>query len=200
MRRALPIACIVAACSGCMVGPNYKRPAVATPPSFRAGEPQPTAASLGDAKWFDIFQDEQLRGLIRDALAANYDIQIAAQRVIEAEGQVSVTRSALYPQVGAQAGTTGYGVKSSIQRNGFAFLTASWEPDLFGKLRRATEAARADLLSLEENRKAVMQTLVSDVASAYFDLREYDLELQYVRESIGTRQESLRLVTSREQG
>jgi len=200
MRRALPSLCLLAALTGCTVGPNYKRPAVPAPPQFRGGESQPATASLGDAKWFDIFQDETLRGLIRESLAANYDIRIAAQRVLQAEGQVSATRSALFPEVNAQAGSAGYGIQSPVQRSHGGFYAASWEPDLFGKLRRANEAARADLLSLDENRKAIMQALVAEVATAYFDLREYDAELEYVRESIGTREQSVRLVTAREQG
>ncbi len=191
---------MVAALTGCTVGPNYKRPDIPSPPQFRGGEPQPGPASLGDVKWFDLFQDDALRGLIADALQANYDIRIAAQRILEAEGQLAATRSALFPQFGAQVGASRDGVNSPIQSTAGAFGVASWEIDLFGKLRRATEASRAELLAVEENRKAVMQTLVAQVASAYFDLREYDAELVVVRESITTRQESLMLVTSREEG
>jgi multidrug efflux system outer membrane protein len=200
MRLALPIVCMAAAFTGCMVGPNYKRPAVTAPPVFRAGEPQPADASLGDAKWFDIFQDDTLQDLIREALTANYDVRIAAQRVLQAEGQVTATRSSLFPEVNAQAASAGYGIQSPVQRTHYGFYGASWEPDLFGKLRRATEAARADLFALEENRKGVMQALVARVATAYFDLREYDAELEYVRESIATRRESVKLVAAREQG
>ena len=200
MRHRLLIVCIAAGLSGCMVGPNYKRPAVASPPQFRAGEPQPAQASLGDAKWFDLFQDETLRGLVRESLQANYDIRIAAQRVVEAEGQLTATRSGLFPQVNGQASAGRDGVKSPIQSYGGAFGVASWEIDLFGKLRRASEAARADLLATQENQKAVMQLLVAEVASAYFDLLEYDAELQYVRDSITTRQESVKLVVAREEG
>jgi multidrug efflux system outer membrane protein len=200
MRRIIPIVCIAVTLAGCTVGPNYKRPAMTPPPAFRAGEPQPTEVSLGDAKWFDIFQDDVLRDLIRDALAANYDVRIAAQRVLEAEGQVSVTRSALFPEVNGQVASAGYGIQSPVQRSHYGFYGASWEPDLFGKLRRANQAARADLLALDENRKGVMQALVAQVAAAYFNLREFDAELEYVRESIGTRQQSVGLVTAREQG
>jgi len=200
MRRTLPIACLAAALTGCMVGPNYKRPAVPAPPALRAGEAQPTEASLGDAKWFDIFQDEVLRELIREAVAANYDIRIAAQRVLQAEGQVSATRSSLFPEVNAQAVSSGYGIESSVQRTHYGVGSVAWEPDLFGKIRRATEAARADLFALDESRKGVMQTLVAQVSVAYFNLREFDAELEYVRESIGSRQESVKLVTAREQG
>jgi multidrug efflux system outer membrane protein len=182
------------------VGPNYTRPATPTPPQFRAGEPQPSQTSLGDTKWFDLFQDEVLRDLIRQSLESNYDARIAAQRIIAAQGQYKATRSGLFPQFGAEASAGRIGVNSPIESTGGVYGTASWEVDLFGKLRRATEAARADLLSTEENRKAVIVTLVAQVATGYFTLREYDAEIADVQESIATRQESLRLVTMREQG
>jgi len=200
MRRILLIICTVAMFTGCMVGPNYKRPAVAAPAQFRGGEAQPGAASLGDTKWFDLFQDDTLRGLIQESLQANYDVRIAAQRVLEAQGQLTATRSALFPQLNGQASAARNGVNSPLQSTAGAFGVASWEIDLFGKLRRASEAARADLLSVEANQKAVMQALIAEVASAYFDLREYDAELAYVTESIQTRNESLKLVIAREEG
>jgi len=200
MRRILLIICTVATFTGCMVGPNYKRPAVAAPAQFRGGEAQPGAASLGDTKWFDLFQDDTLRGLIQESLQANYDVRIAAQRVLEAQGQLTATRSALFPQLNGQASAARNGVNSPLQSTAGAFGVASWEIDLFGKWRRASEAARADLLSVEANQKAVMQALIAEVASAYFDLREYDAELAYVTESIQTRNESLKLVIAREEG
>jgi len=183
-----------------MVGPNYKRPVVAAPPQFRGGEPQPSNLSLGNTKWFNLFQDDTLTGLIREALQANYDIRIAAQRVVQAQGQLTATRSGLFPTVDGQAASSGYGIQSPIQHSGGAFYIASWEPDLFGKLRRATEASRADVAALQENQNAVMQSLVSQVASAYFDLLEYDAEIEYVRESIGARRDSVKLVSAREEG
>ena len=200
MRRKVLIACGTLALTGCMVGPNYKRPDTPAPPQFRAGEAQPSTASLGDMKWFDIFQDEMLRGLIKEALQSNYDIRIAAQRVLDAEGQLTATRSQLYPQVDGQASASRTGVKSPLQSVVGIYGVASWEIDLFGRLRRATEAARADLLAIEENQKAVRQNLVADVASAYFDLREYDTELEYVQESIKARHESVNLVKARVDG
>jgi multidrug efflux system outer membrane protein len=199
LRKLIPV-CMVAALTGCRVGPNYARPDVPAPPQFRSGEPQPTQTSLGDVKWFDLFQDETLRGLVQEALQANFDIRIAAQRVLEAQGQVTATRSRLFPQLNAQAAAVRTGVNSPIESTAGAFGVASWEIDLFGKLRRATEAARADLFATQENQKAVMQVLVAQVASSYFDLREFDAELEYVRASITTRQESLQLVTSRMDG
>ncbi|SPE40902.1 RND efflux system, outer membrane lipoprotein, NodT [Candidatus Sulfopaludibacter sp. SbA3] len=200
MRWKVFLSCVTLTLAGCMVGPNYQRPTVAAPPAFRAGEPQPSQASLGDARWFDLFQDDTLRGLIQESLQANYDIKIAAQRVIEAQGQLTVTRSGLFPQLDGQAEAGRNGTKSPIQSWAAGFGSVSWEIDLFGKLRRATEAARADMLSVQENQKAVMQALVADVASAYFALREIDAELEYVRESVKTRQQSVTLVAARMEG
>ncbi|MEO8594457.1 MAG: efflux transporter outer membrane subunit [Candidatus Solibacter sp.] len=200
MRSKLLVTCTAIVLSSCTVGPNYKRPAVVAPPQFRGGENQPSQVSLGEIKWFDLFQDETLRGLIQEAVKSNYDVRIAAQRVLQGQGQLTATRSAIFPQIGAQADAGRTGVKSPLQSWAGAFGVASWEIDLFGKLRRATEAARADLLAAQENQKAVMQVLVAQVASAYFDLREYDYELEILRESIKTRQDSVRLVDSRVQG
>jgi len=173
---------------------------VPAPAQFRAGEAQPSQTSFGDAKWFDIFQDERLRELINEALQANYDIRIAAQRVLDAEGQLAATRSQFYPQLGAQANAGRNGVKSPLQSTAGIFGVASWEIDLFGRIRRASEAARADLLALQENQKAVRQVLVAEVASAYFNLREFDAELEYVQQSITARQESVKLVKARLEG
>jgi multidrug efflux system outer membrane protein len=155
---------------------------------------------LGDVKWFDLFQDPVLRELIAEALRANYDVRMAAQRVLQAEGQLAATRANLYPQFNGQVGAGRTGVSSPIQSIAGAFGIASWEPDLFGKIRRATEAARADLAATEEDRLAILQVLVAQVATAYFDLLEYDMELELVNTSIRTRQESVNLVTAREQG
>jgi len=147
-----------------LVGPNYKRPDVPAPPQFRGGESPAAQASLGDTKWFDLFQDDALRSLIKEAVQANYDIRIAAQRVLEAQNQVTVTRSSLFPQLNAHAVAERDGVKSPTYSFGGVFAAASWEIDLFGKIRRATEAARADLLANEENQRAIMQALFAQVA------------------------------------
>ena len=200
MTRQLQVIALAASLTGCMVGPNYKRPQVAAPPQFRAGEPQPSQTSLGDVKWFNLFEDATLHDLIAEALKANYDIRIAAQRVVQSEGLLQATRSALSPQLGLQSDATRSGLNSPITSTGRGFGIASWELDLFGKLRRQNEAARAEFLESADNQKAVMQTLVAEVASAYFDLLEYDAELDYVRTSIATRQQSVKLVTSRMEG
>jgi multidrug efflux system outer membrane protein len=200
MKRILLATSTIVLLAGCKVGPNYKRPDVAAPPQLRGSEAQPAAVSLGDAKWFEVFKDEVLQGLVKEALAANYDVRIAAQRVIEAEGQVTATRAGLFPQFGIQGTANRSGLTSPTQSAAGAFVGASWELDLFGKIRRATEAARADLLATQENQKAVRQALVSQVAIAYFSLREYDAELEYVNESLKTRTVSLKLVTARQTG
>jgi multidrug efflux system outer membrane protein len=197
---ALLIVCLIAVLTGCVVGPNYKRPDVPAPPQFRAAEEKPSQTSLGDVKWFNFFDDAVLRDLITEALKTNYDVGIAAERVIEAEGRLGATRSALAPQFNLQADAGRSGVSSPLQSSGRGFSLATWEIDLFGKLRRSTEAARAEFLASADNQKAVMQSLVAQVASAYFDLLEYDAELDYVRDSIATRQQSLKLVMSRQEG
>jgi multidrug efflux system outer membrane protein len=196
-KQFLPLLLLLIA--GCKVGPNYKRPDVAAPPQFRAGAAQPEASSLGDVKWFDLYQDETLRALIKQALAANYDVLIAAQRVLEAQGSLTATRSQMWPQIGLRGNAnvqSGASRLNQISANG----GISWEIDLFGKLRRANEAARADLLATQEARKAVMQSLVSQVASAYFTLRLLDDALDYTRESVQLRQTSLKLVKARQEG
>ena len=154
MRSRLLTVCFAAVLTGCVVGPNYKRPAVPAPPQFRADQTQPSQGSLGDMKWFDLFQDETLRDLIREALEANHDIRIAAQRVLEAQGRLTATRSALAPQAGVQADVNRFGVTSPIQTSGRGFEFASWEIDLFGKVRRAAEASRAEFFAAGRLRRA----------------------------------------------
>jgi multidrug efflux system outer membrane protein len=200
MRPLVVVVTLAALLAGCKVGPNYARPNIPAPPQYRGAKTAPAQPSLGEVKWFDVFQDDQLRALINEALKANYDIRIAAQRVLQAQGQLTATRSSLFPFLGLRGSASRDGINSPISTTAGGYGVAFWELDLFGKLRRATEAARADVLALEENQKAVMQILVSQVATAYFDLCEYDAEIQFVTASIATRQESLKLVISREQG
>jgi multidrug efflux system outer membrane protein len=207
---------IVAA--GCTtVGPNYKRPPVTVPDTFRgqAAEPQPTAspgdekqpaASLGDEEWWEVFQDEELQALVRAALERNFDLRVAVARVLEAEAQVGITHADELPNATAGASVLGQRFPAALfgsTRNVGAVLlqgSASWELDVWGQLRRATEAARAQLLATEWGRRAVVTTLVSQVADAYFGLRALDLELDVSKQTLETRQESLRLTQVREQG
>jgi len=198
------------------VGPNYHRPSVPVPETFRAPEPPapPKAESLADLEWFEVFKDAQLQGLIRTALERNYDLLAAVANVEAARANLGITRSSQYPNASAggeiqftrlsRDGTFALpdAFVSSQNRNwGEAGLNLlSFEADIWGRLRRATEAARANLLSAEENRKAVITTLVSDVASSYFTLRELDYELEISRRTLDTRRESLRLIQSRQGG
>ena len=209
----MPMAIVLA---GCTVGPNYRRPAVATPASFRAPEPLPAdqAASLADLKWFEVFKDPELQNLVRTGLAQNYDLRDAVARVQQARASLGITRSNQFPQVSAEGDVD----ITRLSRDGATPLPAaflpnqnrnwgeatlgmlSFELDLWGRLRRATEASRANLLAADENRKAVVTTLVSDVATAYFDLRELDFELDISTRTLATRQESLRLTETRRSG
>lgn len=198
-RRAM-LMLVSAALAGCMVGPNYKRPNVTAPPQFRGGESNPTGDSLANVRWFDLFQDNVLRGLIHQALQANYDLGVAAQRVVEAQGQLAVTRSSLFPTLDLQGNAARVGVITPVQSGGDGYGYSSWEPDLFGKFRRATQAARAQLLASQYNQQGVMESLIAQVASAYFDLCEYDAELLIVQDSIKTRRESVALVAARVDG
>jgi multidrug efflux system outer membrane protein len=202
--------------SGCLVGPNYHRPALQTPQIFRAPEPLPApqAESFADLKWWEVFKDTDLQELVKTALQQNYDLREAAARVEAARANLGITRSDQFPQVGASGAvqltrlsrdgsfTLPRSFVASQNRNwGEASLNLlSFEIDLWGRLRRATEAARANLLSAEENRKAVVTTLVSDVATAYFTLRELDYELEISRRTLGTRRSSLQLVQARQGG
>jgi multidrug efflux system outer membrane protein len=202
--------------AGCTMGPNYQRPTLPVPHSFREPNPlpSPAAESLGDLKWFEVFQDPQLQKLIRSALEHNYDLRDAVARVEEARASLGITRSNQFPNFGAggsveinrisRDGATpvSKGLLPDQNRNfGVAALQLlSFEVDIWGRLRRATEAARANLLSAEENRKAVVTTLVSEVATAYFTLRELDYTMEISRRTLESREESLELTKSRESG
>jgi multidrug efflux system outer membrane protein len=202
--------------SSCAVGPNYVRPTLPVPVNFRAPEPlpPPQAESLADLKWFEIFKDPQLQELTRLALTQNYDLRDAVARVEQARANLGVTRSNQFPQVNA----TGDLQFTRLSRDGSLPLPASFVPsqnrnwgeaslnllsfevDIWGRLRRATESARAGLLNAEENRKAVVTTLVSDVATNYFSLLQLDYELEISQRTLDTRRESLRLVEERSGG
>jgi outer membrane protein, multidrug efflux system len=216
--KTSPIAIALSATllAGCAVGPDYKRPQVAVPSTFRAPAPLPEsqAASLADLKWFEVFHDDKLQQLVRTALAENYDLLDAVARVQEARANLGIVHSNQLPQVE----TSGSLEVTRLSRDGQFPLPASFvssqnrtwgqatvnllsfELDLWGRLRRSTEAARANLLSAEENRKAVVSTLVSDVAADYFQLRELDYELEISERTLDTRRASLELVSDRQRG
>jgi len=217
MRPSL-ITTIIAAglLTGCTVGPDYVRPTVKTPANFRAPAqlPPPQATSLADLKWFDVFKDEKLQELIRTALEQNYDLRDAVARVEQARANLGIVRSNQLPQVNAGASVE----LTRLSRDGQTPLPSSFvreqnrnwgqaslnllsfEVDLWGRLRRSTEGARASLLNAEENRKAVITTLVSDVATNYFNLLQLDYELEISQSTLGTRRDSLMLVRERQGG
>jgi multidrug efflux system outer membrane protein len=196
-------------CLGCTVGPKYRRPPLAIPDTFRgssATADKQGATSLGEEKWWTIFQDEQLQQLIRTALVENYDVRIAASRVLQAQAAVGITRADQLPTI--TAGAAGSNHRFAQDINGLAVETSAntvslsmiWELDFWGKFRRATEAARAELLATDWGQRAVITSLVRTVASAYFQLRELDLEMEISKRALTSRQESLRLVKVRASG
>jgi outer membrane protein, multidrug efflux system len=201
--KLLNLALLSAMLAGCMVGPNYHRPAVQTPASYRdlAENPQlqAQAASFADLPWWQVFQDPKLQELIRTALKQNYDLQIATERINAARAQLAITRSSLFPQVSGNANFNGGKENSEQSRYNFLTLTAdaAFQLDFFGKLRRANEAARAGLLATEDARQVVVLTLVSDVANDYFTLLQLDLQLQITRDTVTTQTDSLKLTQLR---
>jgi multidrug efflux system outer membrane protein len=203
VRRLIALSLITFLLSGCAVGPNYKRPSVNVPGMYRGAIPpkatQPVAKSLGDQKWWEVFEDQQLQDLIHTALQQNYDVRIAATRILQAQAQVGITRADQLPTINAGAQT----VDQRSPRTKFfpayetsahqVDLSLAWELDFWGKYRRANESARATLLATQWAREAVISTLVSDVAAAYFQLRELDLQLEISRRTLASRQNSLQL-------
>jgi len=217
MKNTTVLFILLAFTSGCTVGPNYQRPKIDVPGTYRdapqspqnpAQQPPQTAKnapssepSFGDQKWWEVFQDPQLQELIRTALAQNYDVRIAATRILEAQAQLGITRADQLPSVNAGAAAVNehdaqqklLPVPDRQTSASLAGASFAWELDFWGKYRRATEAARANLLATEWARRAVVNTLVSDVAAAYFQLREYDLQLEISRRTLASRQDSLKL-------
>jgi multidrug efflux system outer membrane protein len=214
LRLLLPAFAGVVFMTGCSVGPNYKRPSVSVPTAYRganepsavtteapAGAPPSTtpAASLGDEKWFEVFQDRELQELIRTALKNNYDVRIAATRVLQARAQLGITRADQLPTLDAGGNVTSVRnptigpIPSYELTQGQITASAAYNVDFWGRYRRATEAARANLLASEWARKEVIATLVGNLASSYFQLRALDLELEISKRTLGSRQDSLQL-------
>jgi len=189
--------------TACKVGPNYHRPTVQIPTSFRTpSESQQVAsqaASFADLPWWQVFQDPQLHELVRTALKQNYDLQLATERINAARAQLGITRSSQFPQVEGNVNATGGKAYNFQSKSNFLVLTAdaAFQLDLFGRLRRATEAARAQLLATEDGQQTVILTLVSDVASDYFALLDLDLQLQITRDTVKTQEDAVKLTKLR---
>ena len=208
-RHAL-LACAVAViATGCMVGPDYQRPDVSVPPRYRAADALPTSANaptFGDLAWVSVFPDPDLQELIRTALLQNYDVRVAASRVMQAQSQVTIARSPMFPTVDGSI-TGPYNSYTGSERplpdslfQPQAGFSIGWELDFWGRYRRSTEAAQAELLASEDAQYAVIATLVSDVARAYLTLRALDLTLEISKRTVASRKQSLDLVQARLDG
>ena len=186
----------------CAVGPNYHRPKVPVPPGYRdsidTANPGTQVESFADLPWWQVFQDPQIQDLIRSALKNNYDLQAAVEHITQARAQLGITRSNQLPQSQGTADFSGGQSSATTRSNVLTMLAdASYQLDLFGGLRRATEAARAQLLSTEEARRVVILTVVSDVALDYFQLLGLDLQLKLTYDTIAAQKESLKLTQLR---
>jgi multidrug efflux system outer membrane protein len=211
MRAHLPAwvgLALCAGCAGCAVGPNYHRPPINSPATFRSDNAVTNGASQV-LEWWQVYQDETLRSLVREAFTNNYDLRIAAARVEESRAVAMQARSQIYPSVdysGAVSRGRNDLLGSAFPNNGasisssLAALNAFWEVDLWGRVRRLNESARAQLLANEEARHGVRLTLLADVATAYFQLLELDDELRIAGRTTNSFAESLRIFGQRVQG
>jgi multidrug efflux system outer membrane protein len=202
LRRVLTLFALAAALGGCMIGPDYSRPQIDVPQTFHYEEQG--ARELADTEWWKQFGDPVLDGLIDEALARNKSVQIAAANVEAATALLTQTRSALFPQVGYQ-GTGGRKRLSESSATPLstyipnpqtayeALLGASWEIDLWGRIRRLSESARANALATEEARRGAILSLVASVASSYLQLRSLDYQLEIAQRTLAAYAESVRL-------
>jgi outer membrane protein, multidrug efflux system len=198
--RILTTAILLIPLYGCKVGPNYKRPALLAPDQYRGLAPDlgdQSGAPFAEMKWQSVFQDKTLQELIKEALTNNYNIRIAATRIVQAEASLGVTRSNQLP---ALTGTFGVQNEQSVLGRGSptfdtASLQLNYMVDFWGQYRRATEAGRADLLGTRYARHLVETTLISDVAIAYFELRQFDSQLEFSEQTVVSDKESLRINT-----
>lgn len=207
MKKLALVAAFLFIQAGCSFGPKYKRPDIGAPSLYRGSvEETNSVESPGDAKWWTLFQDEELQKLIRSALSENLDVQIAATRIEQARAQLGITRADQFPTVGGNGAASrqrspGNPVFPAFEANVSQLgLSSMWQLDFWGRYRKATEAARASLTASEWGRRAVIVTLVSDLSTAYFQLRELDLELEVSRRTLASRNESLQLTRTLEEG
>jgi outer membrane protein, multidrug efflux system len=208
MKAAALVSVVAFVIGGCTVGPNYSRPTILTPDNHRDALEPPKAESLADIPWWELFNDPVLQELTRDALRNNYDLRTAAARVEEARAQIGVSRSFFYPQLTLEGGgsaeqvsrssdpSQSFGASRSFQ-NWFGNFAMTWEFDVFGRIRRETEAAGARYVASEMDRRAVYITLVADVAQSYFNLRELDLELEIARRTLQLNDETIQFYRRR---
>ena len=195
--------------SSCTLGRDYKRPAIETPSTYRSASAETSAASLADLQWFELFGDDTLTALVKTALQQNFELRIAAERVLQARAAYGITRADQFPSVGVSADLiaarssqrganraipAGVNTDVSYTEGGFSL---GWELDVWGRLRRLSEAARAQYLATEEARHGVVTTLIADVSQTYLAVRALDLELEIAKRTQGVANDSLRLTETR---
>jgi multidrug efflux system outer membrane protein len=194
---------------GCVVGPKYTPPTAAAPPSFRGQEGSAQPASIADLPWWEVFQDQTLQGLVRTAIAHNLDLRIAAARVEQARELASQARSQYSPSAGYEAGVSGGKNEAAgapglngghTQGTGLAGIQATWDLDLWGKIRHMNEAALAEYVASEQGRRAVLLSLVSGVAQGYYELLELDLQLEIAHQTADSLKSSLKIFEQRLEG
>ena len=209
--RAALAASAMLALGACTLGPDYQRPSVPEPAEYRGIEGQVQAESIADANWSTIAADPVLDELIRTAIANNLDLRVASARVVEARARYGIVRSFEFPEVGATGGYTsqqdsrladqpGGTVSDKSYQNWDAGIEVSWELDLFGRIRRLSEAAFAEYIATEQGQRAVLVSLVGDVASNYLFLRQLDLELEIARQTVTSNEETVLFYRNRLQG
>jgi len=201
--RGLALSALLMLLTSCAVGPDYVRPDISAPDSFRTAEAEKEAKSVANLPWWELLKDEELQNLVRIALKENKDLHQAVASVEEFQARLGVTRTDFIPQVSATANApfgrlnpidiTGQSTSSNYYVQG----NLSWELDIWGRVRRANEAARADLLAREENRRAVVLELVSSTAQAYFNLRQLDMQLDIARRTLESWEESVGIAQAR---
>jgi multidrug efflux system outer membrane protein len=201
---SIPLLASTLLLAACAMGPDYERPKTEEANRFRMAEGAPDAPSLANLPWWDLLKDEQLQGLMHIALAENKDLQRAVATIEEFQARALIAKTDFLPVATASGAAPSFGRKTIFLFPGFAspfnyYLQGnlSWELDIWGRIRRSTEAARADLLSKEENRRAVVLQLVSGVAESYFNLLQFDAQLDIARRTLQSWEESVRIAQAR---
>ncbi|HVQ56161.1 MAG TPA: TolC family protein, partial [Pyrinomonadaceae bacterium] len=211
MKRSITVLLIVCLAQTFVLGQKktYQPPQVQIPANLdrKVTTPQTDPQTVADLKWFDVFQDDKLQAMVREALTYNYDLRTAVTRVDAARASLGIVRSDQYPQIGATASYTAEGLSREIRENGNHFRSFgdillnlfTFELDFFGRKRKATRAAKADLLASEEAQRAVITGIISEVATSYYNLRELDFQLEIAKRTLSSRQESLRIIKLRQE-
>lgn len=202
--RSLTAAILTLPLAACAVGPNYQSPPVPTPGAFRMAGSNEELKSIANLPWWELLRDEELQKLIRVSLQENKDLQRAVASIEEYQARLLITRMDFGPQLTVQGNAPAFGRMTTFTFPGFPnpfayslYGNLAWEVDIWGRVRRSNEAARADLLAQEWNRRAVVLQLVSGVAQAYFDLLQFDMQLDIAKRTLKSWEESVRIAQAR---